>query len=134
MTLRDQAAGRLNEKGERMEGTWACVSATVDGKALPEETVKQFRLTLTSTRYKTEKGSQVLFDSDYTLDSSQKPPHIDIVGTEGDFKGKKAQGIYLLTGDELKICYTMPGKPRPSAFESLSGSGAYLLVWKRPQS
>jgi uncharacterized protein (TIGR03067 family) len=132
MARGDGVAGQANEKGKAMEGTWACVSATVDGNPLPQDTVKQLRLTLTSNRYKTEKGSQVLFDSDYTVDLSQNPPQINIVGTEGDFKGKKAQGIYLLAGGELKICYTMPGKPRPTSFESQPGSGAYFIVWRRP--
>ena len=107
-----------------MTGTWTCVSATVDGKPLAEATAKLLRLTLTKDRYKTEKGTEVLFDSDYVLDASQNPPQIDIVGTEGDFKGRKAQGIYLVAGDTLTICYTMPGKARPSGFESSPGSEA----------
>jgi uncharacterized protein (TIGR03067 family) len=89
------------------------------------------RKLLISSRYKTEKGSQVLFESSYKLDSSQHPPHIDILGTEGEFKGKEAQGIYSLSDDTLIICYTMPGGKRPSVFESLPGSEAYLMTWKR---
>jgi uncharacterized protein (TIGR03067 family) len=123
-----------NEKGKPMEGTWTCESATVDGKPLPEATVKLLRLTLTKDRYKTEKGTEVLFDSEYILDASQAPAHIDIVGTAGALKGRKAQGIYAIAGDTLKICYTMPGKERPTAFESPAGSGAYIIVWKRRQT
>jgi uncharacterized protein (TIGR03067 family) len=54
-----------------------------------------------------------------------------MVGTEGNLTGKEAQGIYLIQGDTLRICYTMPGKPRPTVFESHAGSGAYLMVWTR---
>jgi uncharacterized protein (TIGR03067 family) len=54
-----------------------------------------------------------------------------MLGTEGDLAGKEAQGIYLLEGDTLKICYTMPGQKRPTAFESLPGSKAYLMIWTR---
>jgi uncharacterized protein (TIGR03067 family) len=127
-------AARQNEKGEPMQGTWTCLSATVDGKPLAEGTVKLLRLTLTTNRYKTERGTEVLFDSEYTLEASQSPAHIDIVGTEGDFKGRSARGIYSLAGEKLKICYTMPGKARPTAFASPPGSGAYLIVWKRQPS
>ncbi len=115
----------------QLAGTWNCGSAIVDGKALSEETTKQLRLTLTGNRYKTEKKDEVLFDSTYTTDSSTNPKQINMVGTEGDLTGKEAQGIYLVQGDTLRICYTMPGKPRPTVFESQAGSGAYLMVWTR---
>ena len=85
-------------------------------------------------RYLTRKGTEVLFDSTYTTDPAQTPKQIDIVGTEGELKGKNAQGIYSLAGDTLTICYTMPGKPRPTAFESAPGSEAHLVSWKRLSS
>ena len=114
-----------------MEGIWTCESATVDGKPLSEDIVKLLRLVLTKDRYRTEKGDAVLFDSEYTVDASHEPAHIDIVGTEGDLRGRKAQGIYSLMGNTLTICYTMPGAARPAAFESAPGSSAYLICWKR---
>jgi uncharacterized protein (TIGR03067 family) len=118
-------------KSENLIGTWSCVSATVNGKPLPQDTAALLRLTLTDTRFKTEKGTQVLFDSSYTLDSSKEPKEINMVGTEGDFAGKEASGIYSLEGDTLHLCYTMPGDPRPVEFQSASGSKAYLIAWKR---
>jgi uncharacterized protein (TIGR03067 family) len=114
-----------------LKGTWTCVSAKVDGNELPEATTAALRLTLTEDRYKTEKGSQVLFDSTYTIDLSTNPKQINMVGTEGDLMGKEAQGIYSLESDTLRICYTMPGLARPQRFESPAGSKAYLVVWKR---
>ena len=122
----------LNMNGtNELEGKWACVSAVVDGQQLPKETVGLLRLTLTRDRYKTEKGSDVLFDSTYTVDTAKTPRQINMIGTEGNLKGKEAQGIYLLEGGTLRICYTMPGDRRPEKFESPSGSKAYLVVWKR---
>jgi uncharacterized protein (TIGR03067 family) len=103
----------------------------VDGRELPKEVVDALRLTLTADRYKTEKGSQVLFDSTYTVDASTSPKRISMVGTEGDLKGKEAQGIYAMDGGTLRICYTMPGLGRPETFEAPAGSNAYLVVWER---
>jgi uncharacterized protein (TIGR03067 family) len=114
-----------------LAGTWSCLSATVDGKPLPKETTDLLRLTLTQNRYKTEKGSEVLFDSSYTVDPSKNPKQINMIGTEGDLAGKEAPGIYALEGDVLRICYVMPGLARPEAFESASGSKAFLVSWKR---
>src|SRR6266700_612549 len=82
------------QKLESMEGAWVCSAATINGKQMPETTVKLLRLTMTKDRYKTEKGDEVLFDSTYTLDSTTDPKQINMVGTEGDLKGKEAHGIY----------------------------------------
>jgi uncharacterized protein (TIGR03067 family) len=114
-----------------LEGTWACVSATVDGNVLPNETASLLRLVLTADGYKTLKGSDVLFDSSYTTNASADPKQINMVGTEGDLKGKEARGIYALEGDSLRICYRMPGMERPDAFVSAPGSKTYLVLWKR---
>jgi len=116
---------------EEIQGEWSCVSAVIDGKPLPKSTVMALRLKLTADRFRTERESEVLFDSTYTLNSSAEPRQINMTGTEGDLAGKEAQGIYLLEGNTLKICYTMPGQRRPATFESLPGSKAYLITWTR---
>ena len=115
-------------------GSWTCVSAVIDGKPLAEGTAKELRLTMTTDRYKTERGDQVLFDSTYTLAASKTPAEIDMVGTEGDLKGKAALGILKLDGDILTMCYVMPGIQRPTAFDSQPNSGIFLVVWKRAKS
>lgn len=116
---------------DAIAGTWTCVSAIIDGRPLPEEVTKRLRLTLTKESYRTTKGDQVLFESTYKLDPSRSPCQINIIGTEGDLAGKEAQGICALSDDLFKICYTMPGRPRPAQFESPAGSQAQLIVWKR---
>ena len=119
---------------DNLGGTWSCLSATVDGKPLGKETTDSLRLTLTQNRYKTEMGSEVLFESTYTIDATKRPKQIEMVGTEGDLAGREAQGIYSVEGDVLRICYVMPGLPRPEGFESAPGSKAFLVVWKRMPS
>lgn len=120
-----------DEDALSLRGQWVCVSATVDGRALQEKTVAALRLTLTADRYKSEKKSEVLFDSTYTTDNSKMPKQINMIGTEGALAGKEARGIYQLENELLTICYTMPDKPRPTTYESTEGSGKYLAVWKR---
>jgi uncharacterized protein (TIGR03067 family) len=121
----------VNQKA--LLGSWTCSSAIIDGKPLAAETAKELRLTLTADRYKTERGPQVLFDSTYKIDAAKMPAQIDMIGTEGDLKGKVALGIFKLDGDTLTMCYVMPGKERPTAFESLPESGTFLVTWKRMQ-
>src|ERR1044071_1871381 len=98
-------ADSVNPKA--IEGVWACVSAEMSGQKLPEERSSQLRLTLTADRFKTQLGEQVLFDSTYTLDSSKSPVEIEMIGTEGDAKGKPALGIIKLDGGVLTLCYVM---------------------------
>lgn len=118
-------------RDDDLQGTWTCISATIDGKELPKETAALLRLTMTQDRYKTEKGRDILFDSTYRVDASRSPRQISMVGTEGDLKGKEAQGIYSIEEDILRICYTMPGSDRSEKFDSPAGSKTYLVVWKR---
>jgi uncharacterized protein (TIGR03067 family) len=117
---------------EKLAGVWTCVSAVNDGKPLPDDVAKMLRLTITKEGgYKTERGEQVLFDSKCTIDPARSPKHIDLIGTEGENKGKAAQGLYSLDEDTLTICYTMPGLERPNKLESKAGSAATLVVWRR---
>lgn len=114
-----------------LQGQWLAVSATINGKELPPDVVNSLRLTLTELRFKTERGTETLFDSTYSVDSSKTPNEINMIGNEGDLTGKEAFGIYELSGDDLRLCYTMPGSPRPARFASAPGSGAYLITWKK---
>ena len=115
----------------RAAGTWTCAAATINGKPLADTSVKRLHLTMTDTRYKTQRNDEVLFDSTYRLDTTKTPAHINMVGTEGDLIGKEAQGIIAVEGNTLTICYTMPGKPRTISFASATNSEAFLIVWKR---
>jgi uncharacterized protein (TIGR03067 family) len=112
-------------------GVWTCTAAIIDGRPLADETVKQLRLTLTADRYKSERDTEVLFDGTYKLDATKDPAHIDMTGTEGDFQGKNAPGIFKLDGDALTLCYVMPGKQRPTKFVSEPQSGVFLVVYRR---
>jgi uncharacterized protein (TIGR03067 family) len=116
-----------------LEGVWNCESATINGRKLDEATVKSLKLTLKGEQYKTERGDEVLFDSTYSLDTKADPKRIDMIGTEGDLKGKAALGIYKLDKDRLTMCYTMPGQERPKDFKSEEKSEAYLLIWRRAE-
>ena len=112
-------------------GTWQSVSAIADGKPTPDALIAHIRITFTKDRYQTQQDSEVVFDSTYTVDTSKNPREINIMGTEGEFKEKEGLGIYLVQDDTLKICYTLPGKPRPSTFESTPGSKVFFIVCKR---
>ena len=130
-TVGCSTTGDASKDADKLAGSWKCLSATVNGKPLPPDVVSKLQLNLTTNRYQTKKGDQVLFDSVYSLDASKKPREINIIGTEGDLAGKTAQGVYVIEADSLTLCYTMPGKERPKTFESKEGSEVHLTHWSR---
>lgn len=118
-----------------LSGAWECISAVNNGKRVDKGTVSKLRLTLTKQgAYKTTLGDQVLFDSTCKIDNTKAPKHIDMIGTEGENKGKAAQGIFKLKDGKLTMCYSMPGKDRPTEFKSEPGSAATLIVWQRAKN
>src|SRR5262245_32030042 len=82
-----------NNPRQQLAGTWTCANCTIDGSPLAAETAKVLTLTMTADRFKTQRGDQVLFDSTYTVDATKDPRQIEMIGTEGDLKGKPALGI-----------------------------------------
>ena len=116
---------------ETVAGVWSCVEAVNNGNKLADEKAAQLRLTLTDKQFKTQLGEQVLFDSTYTLNAAKTPVEIEMLGNEGDLKGKPALGIIKLEDGTLTLCYVMPGGERPKSFESQPGSLATLTVWKK---
>jgi uncharacterized protein (TIGR03067 family) len=116
---------------EQIHGVWQAVAAVISGQVLTGEEVEAIRLTLTETRFTTQRGAETLFDSSYTADATTSPMRIEMIGTGGDFDGKPALGIYSLEDDTLQLCYKMPGYPRPTEFTSALGSGAFLITLKR---
>jgi uncharacterized protein (TIGR03067 family) len=123
--------GQQTKKADNLAGTYTCASAMFDGKAIDEATRNALRLTFTEMSYKTEKGSELLFEGSYSVDVSKEPKEINMIGNEGESAGKESLGIYKLQNDQLEICYTMPGQPRPTEFKSEAGSKAYLINWLR---
>src|ERR1044072_8643401 len=116
-----------------LEGVWQAISVVVSGQEIPGGEVSAIRLTLTATRFTTQRGAETLFDSFYTADPTTAPKQIEMIGTGGDFEGKPALGIYAFEGETLQLCYKMPGFVRPTDFTSAAGSGAFLITLKRVQ-
>ena len=116
-----------------IEGVWSCVEAVNNGSKLADEKAAHLRLTMTEKQFKTQLGEQVLFDSTYTVDATKTPAEIEMLGNEGDLKGKPALGIIKFEGGVLTLCYVMPGGERPKGFESQPGSKVTLTVWKRAE-
>lgn len=110
---------------ERIQGTWRLVSGERQGKALPEEAVRDVTLTFAADRLTTRSKGRAT-EAQFTLRPDANPKAIDL-----DMGGAVGRGIYLLAGDDLKIAHGEVGDPRPSGFVAEEGGTLTILVLKR---
>ncbi|MDB6109151.1 MAG: hypothetical protein JWR69_901, partial [Pedosphaera sp.] len=74
---------------------------------------------------------QLFMKAKFTLDPSKNPKTIDYSVTGGPYEGRTQLGIYELDGDQVKYCFSSPGKPRPTDFTTKPHDGRTSTVWKR---
>jgi uncharacterized protein (TIGR03067 family) len=114
---------------DKIQGTWSFVSLEKGGVEVMEDFVKEAKVVITADKIKMQfqgKEEQV----DYKLDPSKKPPHIDIVETNGG-KENLIKGIYMVDDKQLKVCFAPPGEKRPTELKSELGSSEMFAVLKR---
>jgi uncharacterized protein (TIGR03067 family) len=116
-----------------LKGLWSCLTCENDGRVIPDDVRQKLRLELTDTIYRTTLGDQLLFEGEYQVRENLAPREMDILATGGPFQGQSALGIYEQLGEELKLAYVMPGKPRPQTFASLAGSGVANTTWRKTE-
>lgn len=118
-----------------LQGVWRLVGGEAEGKPVPANIVQQLagRFTvkgdislLTSTKDK--EGTEGKFK----LDPTTTPKTIDWLVTKGKDKGQTQHGIYMLAGDELKLCIARANVPRPATFATKPGDNSLVIfVFKR---
>ena len=121
---------RCDEGKQSIEGIWLPTGAELAGAKLPVESLKNWKLTLKPEQYLFENGKEA-DQGNWKLDTSKTPNAIDITGTEGPNKGKTILAIYELSKDELKVCYDLSGKNRPTEFSTKAGTPLFLVTYKR---
>jgi RNA polymerase sigma factor (sigma-70 family) len=80
-------------------------------------------------------GVQVLFvrDFTFTLDPAKQPKGIDVTFTRGPRAGETFVGIYLIRGDEVRMCLRLQGTElgRPKGYVTNSGRTLYTFILRR---
>lgn len=124
------------EDGKALQGTWQVVSSEIDGEKQAEDEVKQYTLVVSGGQMTINKSGDVVMKGPFKLDPGQTPRHLDFKLEENpnnpDDVGKTLPGIYQLSGDELKWCFSLPARTeRPKGFKSEAGSGEVYATLKR---
>lgn len=115
-----------------IEGTWRVVALEVDGNTAMEEDAKKLSVvngsdgtwTLLSEGKEIGKGTS-------TFDPTKKPRTLDFTPTEGEGKGNLYLGIYELGVKSRRMCFSPPGKERPTEFTSTPSSEHVLVTFER---
>jgi RNA polymerase sigma factor (sigma-70 family) len=121
-----------NNDKERLQGTWQQVSC--QGKdEVPEDLVKDTTLVIEGDTITVQTSGRASYELAFTLDESQEPKAVDELLVKPEKGNKPYLGIYALEGDNLKFCFSDPGKARPTAFRGEADSGWTLTVFKKKQ-
>jgi uncharacterized protein (TIGR03067 family) len=114
---------------EKLQGNWQLVKAETSGKPAPEEKVAGTVMTFDKDSIVIRvEGKNTNEEATYKIDASKKPVAIDLHPPKQE---KVVQGILLLEGDTLKICFARRGGARPSDFKSPADQQVTLLELKR---
>jgi uncharacterized protein (TIGR03067 family) len=114
---------------DSLQGAWQCVSFEEKGKALPEEQIKDLKLTFKGYKASHAGKDGKTEQATIKIDPFKKPKMIDLMVLTGPDKGKTVQGIYMIEGDTLTICGGQVGRERPTEFKG--GAEVNLMVFKR---
>jgi len=117
---------------EKMQGTWNLVSAMEDGKALPEDDVKQTTIVVKGNTFRFPGLAEDATSraGTFTLDPTKNPKEMDSTSDEQAV----SLGIYELEADRYKVCFSPAVKARPVNFSSDPGSGQIFQVWQRQKN
>lgn len=118
---------------EALQGTWELSAGEANGRELSEKQLKDGHLVVKGDHYRVTLHGHDTVAGVQKLDSKEGTGTIDITDSSGPQKDQTCLGIYELHGDEFRVAFAPPGKPRPSKFSTTPDSGYWVHVWKRVQ-
>lgn len=129
--LAQSSASRSDELKQGLLGTWEGFMADGDGSRHGD-----IRLEITADKITASnpRGNQVMGAGTYRVSGSgKKMQTIDATGTEGQFAGKKYEGIFSLDGKTLRWCSANdnPRSRRPNKLQTDVQSGQFLMVLEK---
>jgi uncharacterized protein (TIGR03067 family) len=129
--LADSPAATLEARDMKdIQGTWLLVALEADGQPAPPEIVAALKLVFKGNTLTFTPGEPGYTYYTFTLVPTNQPCGFKMTHADGSEKGKTQNGIYSLSGDQLKICVA-PGNRTPGDFKTTAGSGLGLYTLQR---
>jgi len=120
----------MNAELQGLQGTWEIVALEVDGATVPEAGFRGSRIVVKGGTFTTI-SMGATYGGTLSIDASTNPKTLDLSFRAGPERGKTSLAIFELDGDTWKLCLTVTGKTRPTAFATKRGSGHAYEVLKR---
>ena len=121
------------EELKKLQGSWQVETLEAEGSPAPAELVTNVFITVKQDEFIVfNMGTEA--SGTFTLDSTKHPGHIDIHCEAGPDRGKNWPGIYEITQDTMRVCYSRLGKKRPAAFSTADATGLVLINYKRKRA
>jgi uncharacterized protein (TIGR03067 family) len=115
----------------QMQGNWMLVYAEQNGMQVSYDYSGLGRLSVSGDRYRLGPQTPGAGMGQFVLNGSRYPRQIDFRPMTGQYAGQTLHGIYEILGDTHKVCFALPGQPRPTSFNSLPSQGQLNYVWLR---
>lgn len=113
-----------------LQGIWKAVGLESGGQAAPEHAYSGTLITFDGDKFILKERGHAPNAMDVRIDPTKSPRTIDITATEGPSKGLALLGIYELSGDDLKICFSI-GKARPAKLATTADEETEMFTLKR---
>jgi uncharacterized protein (TIGR03067 family) len=101
-----------------LDGTYKLISAERDGKLAPQGVIDAMTVEFKGDEFVVSTGPDDKKVAKVKVTADAKPPTIDFLPADGEYKGKTLPGIFKLDKGELTIAYTEKGGDRPKEFKS----------------
>jgi uncharacterized protein (TIGR03067 family) len=135
---RQSTPADAKKEQDKLQGTWLVVGAEEEGKAIPEQDLKEAKETFVVKRGQMTycRDGKVQVTMKITLAPGEPPNWMDLEFTDGNEKGYTNHAIYELVGDRLKLRMNdkfggNSANERPMEFSTAEGKEAVLFILKR---
>jgi uncharacterized protein (TIGR03067 family) len=128
LTASDTPRDDANLDLELLQGTWRSITMVIDGRTIPAAALEHRRIIVIDDKYVVVDGDLTLRRGSIRIDPTTTPKQIDALPMDGHHAGKIDQGIFELTPGLLRLCWSPPGRPRPTDFTSEPGSGQWMAT------
>jgi uncharacterized protein (TIGR03067 family) len=118
---------------KELQGRWKVAGLEAEGKKAGADDVKGMSWTFDGKKI-TGKDAHGTTKMSFTLRPDKDPKEIDLLGLDGEGKGKTAEGIYKLEKGVLTICLRDPAnanKGRPKEFSTEANSGLGIITLEK---
>jgi uncharacterized protein (TIGR03067 family) len=120
--------GDKRTDADKLAGNWKLIAAESQGQQAPDDVIKSLKWTVAGDKITAKGPEGKSFTSTFKLYPAKNPKAIDLTNPD---RKETLQGIYELTGGQLKICFAAPGERRPESFVTKEDLKVVLFVFRR---